>query len=96
MLSKIDKQFFRNKSMKLLIGGSPSKIFHLEEFAKNLVPTIRSWSETVFRTALIDRKEKYIDEIVNKFYNSYQQEISENPEGHGMDYVHIIMEIKKI
>ena len=36
MLSKIDKQFFRNKSMKLLIGGSPSKIFHLEEFAKNL------------------------------------------------------------
>ena len=36
MISKTDKQFFRNKCVKLLIGGSPSKIFHLEEFANNL------------------------------------------------------------
>ena len=35
MISKTDKQFFRNKCVKLLIGGSPSKIFHLEEFANN-------------------------------------------------------------
>ena len=57
---------------------------------------MRSWSETVFRTALIDRKENEINNIVNSFYNSYQQEISENPDGHAMDYVHIIMEIEKI
>ena len=57
---------------------------------------MRSWSETVFRTALINRKENEIDDIVNKFYNSYQQEIARNPDGHAMDYVHIIMEIEKI
>lgn len=67
-----------------------------EKYAENLIPTMRSWSETVFRTALIGRKEKEIDEIVEKFYNSYQQEIVENPEGHAMDYIHIIMEIEKI
>ena len=66
------------------------------DYAKNLIPTMRSWSETVFRTALIGRTEDQIDEIVNKFYNSYQQEIAENPEGHAMDYIHIIMEIQKI
>ena len=66
-----------------------------EEFAKNLIPTMRSWSETVFRTALIGREEKEIDRIVNKFYNSYQEEIAKNPEGHAMDYVHVIMEIQK-
>ena len=67
-----------------------------EEFAKNLIPTMRSWSETVFRTALAGRKEEEIDKIVNKFYNSYQNEIAENPDGHAMDYVHVIMEIEKI
>ena len=65
-------------------------------FSENLIPTMRSWSETVFRTALIGRTEDKIDEIVNKFYNSYQREIAENPEGHTMDYIHIIMEIQKI
>ena len=67
-----------------------------KEFAENLIPTMRSWSETVFRTALINRKENEIDSIVNNFYSSYQQEISDNPNGHAMDYVHIIMEIEKI
>ena len=67
-----------------------------KKFSENLIPTMRSWSETVFRTALIGRTEDQIDEIVNKFYNSYQREIAENPEGHAMDYIHIIMEIQKI
>ena len=67
-----------------------------EEFASNLIPTMRSWSETVFRTALKDREENQINDIVNEFYNSYQQEIVKNPEGHAMDYIHIIMEIEKI
>jgi len=65
-------------------------------FAENLIPTMRSWSETVFRTALLSRKEEEINKIVNKFYNSYQKEIAKNPEGHAMDYIHIIMDIEKI
>ena len=67
-----------------------------QEFSKELIPTMRSWSETVFRTALMNRKEQEIDEIVNKFYKSYEDEIANNPEGHAMDYVHIVMEIEKI
>ena len=66
------------------------------DYAENLIPTLRSWSETVFRTALTGRKEKDIDKIVNKFYNSYQDEIAMNPEDHAMDYIHIIMDIAKI
>ena len=37
-----------------------------------------------------------VDKIVNKFYKSYQDEIAMNPEGHAMDYIHIIMDIEKI
>ncbi len=67
-----------------------------KDFAENLIPTMRSWSETVFRTALSNRKKDEIDKIINKFYNSYQKEIAKNPEGHSMDYIHIIMDIEKI
>ena len=66
------------------------------DFAENLIPTMRSWSETVFRTALKDRNEEEVNIIVDKFYKSYQDEIEINPKGHGMDYIHIIMEIEKI
>jgi hypothetical protein len=66
------------------------------EYASSLIATMRSWSETVFRTALIGRKAKEIDEIVNIFYSRYEKEISENPDGHAMDYIHVIMEIEKV
>ena len=66
-----------------------------EDFAKKLIPTMRSWSETVFKTALIGRSEADVENIINEFYDSYQNEISFNPDGHAMDYVHIIMDIEK-
>ena len=66
------------------------------EYASNLISTMRSWSETVFKIALTGRKEKEIDEIVNIFYSNYEKEIAENPDGHAMDYIHVIMEIEKI
>ena len=86
-----------------MITECPYKIYYLnnkntmspQEYAKNLIPTMRSWSETVFRNALIDRTEKEINEIVDKFYNLYIDEVSNNPEGHAMDYVHVIMDIEK-
>ena len=67
-----------------------------EEYAKTLIPTMRSWSETVFKNALIDRSENEINEIVDKFYDLYIEEVSNDPEGHSMDYVHVIMDIEKI
>ena len=42
------------------------------------------------------REKKEIDEIANNFYSRYENEIKENPDGHAMDYIHIIMEIEKI
>ena len=66
------------------------------EYAKRLIPTTRSWSETVFRTALEGRESSEIDHIVDKFYKSYEAEVAADPEGHAMDYVHIVMEIEKV
>ena len=65
------------------------------EFAASLIPTMRSWSETVFRSALEGRQEAEIDQIVDQFYAAYEAEIAGNPDGHAMDYVHIILEIEK-
>ena len=46
-----------------------------EEYARTLIPTMRSWSETVFKNALIDRSENEINEIVDKFYDLYIEEV---------------------
>ena len=35
------------------------------------------------------------DAIVDNFYKSYQEEIASNPEGHAMDYIHVVMDIEK-
>ena len=64
-------------------------------FAASLIPTMRSWSETVFRTALEGRPEAEIDQIVDQFYAAYEAEIAASPAGHAMDYIHIILEIEK-
>ena len=56
---------------------------------------MRSWSETVFKTALQNRNDQEINKIVDDFYNSYQDEVSSNPHGHAMDYIHIVMDIEK-
>lgn len=102
--SKVYKSGLRLKSCSTKLTECPYKVkfkknknsITNQEYAASLIPTMRSWSETVFRTALINREEKQIDEIINKFYKSYEQEIALNPEGHAMDYIHIIMEIEKI
>ncbi len=65
------------------------------EYAENLIPTMRSWSETVFKTALKGRESYEINKIVNDFYQAYSDEIAASPEGHAMDYVHIILDIEK-
>mgnify|MGYP001343852058 CR=1 FL=1 len=102
--SDVYKSGLRLKSIRTRLTKCPYKENYKKnikkmtknDFAENLIPTMRSWSETVFRTALLNRKEEEINQIVNKFYNSYQKEIVKNPEGHSMDYIHIIMDIEKI
>ena len=102
--SEVCKSGLRLKSCTTRLTECPYKKNYIEniktmtksDYAENLIPTLRSWSETVFRTALTDRKENDMNKIVNKFYKSYQDEIAMNPEGHAMDYIHIIMDIEKI
>ncbi len=102
--SVVSKSGLILKSCETMITDCPYKINYLEnknkmsseEYARNLIPTMRSWSETVFKNALIDRNENEINQIVDKFYDLYIEEVSNNPEGHAMDYVHVIMDIEKI
>ncbi|MFL2543141.1 MAG: SAM-dependent methyltransferase [Alphaproteobacteria bacterium] len=102
--SVISKSGLVLKSCETMITDCPYKIHYLKnkdtmssaEYARTLIPTMRSWSETVFKNALIDRSENEINEIVNKFYDLYIEEVSNDPEGHAMDYVHVIMDIEKI
>ena len=66
------------------------------EFAASLIPTMRSWSETVFSSALdSDRSHEEKAAIIDAFYGSYEAEVAANPDGHAMDYIHAIMEIEK-
>ena len=65
------------------------------EYAESLIPTMRSWSETVFKTALKGRDISEINKIVDDFYQAYSDEVAANPKGHAMDYVHIILDIEK-
>jgi len=67
------------------------------EFAVSYIPTLRSWSETVFATALDESRSP--DEragLVDEFYQCYEDLVAENPGGHAMDYVHCYLEIEKV
>ena len=102
--SSISKSGLKLKSCETMITDCPYKMHYLanknlmtsEQYAHTLIPTMRSWSETVFKNALIKRSENEVNEIVDKFYNLYIQDVTKDPEGHAMDYVHVIMDIEKI
>jgi len=67
------------------------------EFAVSYIPTLRSWSETVFASALDGSRPA--DEraaIVDDFYQSYEDLVADDPEGHAMDYVHCYLAIEKV
>ena len=65
-------------------------------FASEFVPTTRSWSETVFRTALRRRSIVEATEIIENFYQNYETEVANDPGSHSMDYVHIVMDIERV
>ncbi|AVO44743.1 SAM-dependent methyltransferase [Phreatobacter cathodiphilus] len=65
-------------------------------FARAYVPTLRSWSETVFAGALdAHRTAHERAAIVDAFYGAYEAEVAANPAGHAMDYVHCVTVISK-
>eukprot|EP00752_Nemacystus_decipiens_P016970 g15195.t1 len=65
------------------------------DFAASLIPTMRSWSETVFRSALDGRPPEEAAALVDAFYQAYQDRVAADPTGHAMDYIHIVLEIEK-
>ena len=68
----------------------------VESFAVSYVPTLRTWSETVFYNSLdAERPEQERRDIVDRFYQSYVDLVREDPTGHAMDYVHIYMVVSK-
>ena len=68
-----------------------------QEFAASYIPTLRSWSETVFATALdSDRPEDTRAALVDLFYQRYEDRVAADPTGHAMDYVHCYLAIEKI
>ena len=65
-------------------------------FADAYVPTLRSWSETLFAGALDpSRSPEQRAAILDDFYGAYEADVARSPEGHGMDYVHCVMVIAK-
>ena len=67
-----------------------------QAFAKAYIPTLRSWTESTFYSALdAGRAQAERQAIVDRFYGAYEAEVAESPEGHGMDYVHCFLTITK-
>jgi hypothetical protein len=66
------------------------------DFARAYVPTLRSWSESMFFAALdAGRPEEERRSIVDLFYAAYEADVAAAPAGHGMDYVHCFLVIAK-
>ena len=66
------------------------------KFARDYIPTLRSWSEATFAKGLSpDRPEEERAAIIDRFYDAYEAQVRESPEGHGMDYVHCYLVIRK-
>jgi len=66
-------------------------------FAREYIPTLRSWSEPTFVNGLSkDRSADEISGIIDTFYGRYEKLVAENPDGHAMDYVHIYLVCEKV
>jgi hypothetical protein len=66
------------------------------EYAEWFTPTTKTWSHSTFRSALRDdRSHEDKDKIMDQFWENYIQLVTENPEEHGMDYVHVYLVLEK-
>ncbi len=63
-----------------------------DKFARDYIPTLRSWSESTFMAGLsADRPADERRQIIDRFYDTYEERVRQAPERHGMDYVHIYL-----
>ena len=76
---------------------------HFEEhgdparFAREYIPTLRSWSESTFASGLsADRPAEERTAILDRFYDRYEARVREAPHGHAMDYVHCYLIASKV
>ncbi len=68
-----------------------------EQFAAAYIPTIRTWNESTFMGALSTKRSlNERQQIVEDYYDTYQQQVASAPEKHGMGYVHAYMTIEKV
>jgi hypothetical protein len=59
-------------------------------FAREYIPTLRSWSEPTFASGLsAGRPAEERQAILDEFYGRYERLVAASPKGQGMDYVHI-------
>ena len=66
-------------------------------FAREYIPTLRSWSETTFASGLSpDRPPEECTAILDRFYDRYEARVREAPHGHAMDYVHCYLIASKV
>jgi hypothetical protein len=67
-----------------------------QRFAREYIPTLRSWSEPTFASGLsADRSPGERARILDDFYGRYERLVAKSPAGHGMDYIHIHMVCEK-
>jgi hypothetical protein len=65
-------------------------------FAREYVPSLRSWSDGTFLAALApERPVEERQEIIERYYGAYETLVHENPGDHRKDNVHIYMTIAK-
>lgn len=68
-----------------------------ERFAREYIPTIRTWNESTYFSALTtERTIEERKELIEEYYATYQHRVRNDPSGHGMDYVHAYMVIGKL
>ena len=73
-----------------------NKTMSAQEFATSYIPTLRSWSETVFLNALNpERPTEEKADLIDHYYQQYEDLVAHNPTGHSMDYVHCYLAIEK-
>ncbi|GMH93376.1 hypothetical protein TrST_g7445 [Triparma strigata] len=63
------------------------------QHAEWFVPTTRTWSESTFKNALDDSRDK--DAIMKRFWSNYVDIVEADPAVHHMDYVHSYLVLEK-
>ena len=98
----IYKAGLRLKQIETLITACPfAEAFKehqdTKRFAKEYIPTIRSWNESIFFVALdTQRALEERKKIILDYYQTYQDQVQESLEVHRMDYIHTFTVIEKV